>query len=64
MSKDKQEEANTIIGGDATRGKASHNNFVGKYNPSYALCKAKDGHVYGKFVGSPYDYVEIVYLSS
>ena len=22
------------------------------------LCRASDGHVYAKFVGSPYDYIE------
>jgi hypothetical protein len=31
----------------------NHNNFAGKYNLSYVLCRAYDGHVYAKFVGSP-----------
>ena len=36
----------------------THNDFVGKYNPSYVLCRAYDGHVYAKYVG-PFDgYIE------
>jgi hypothetical protein len=36
----------------------SHNNFAGKYNPQYALCRDYCGHVYAKYVG-PYDgYIE------
>ena len=30
----------------------SHNNFVGKYNPSYVLMKSYDGSVYAKYVGT------------
>jgi hypothetical protein len=39
--------------GNAKRAMPNHNNFAGKYNPSYVLCRAYDGHVYSKFVGSP-----------
>jgi hypothetical protein len=39
--------------GNAKRAMPNHNNFAGKYNPSYVLCRAYDGHVYAKFVGSP-----------
>ena len=36
----------------------THNDFAGKYNPSYVLCRAYDGHVYAKYVG-PFDgYIE------
>ena len=31
-----------------------HNNFAGKYHPSYVLMKAKDGLVYAKYVGTSY----------
>ena len=33
---------------------SSHNNFAGKYNPSYVLLKSNDGHVYAKYVGTSY----------
>jgi hypothetical protein len=39
--------------GNAKKAMPNHNNFVGKYNLSYVLCRAYDGHVYAKFVGSP-----------
>jgi len=42
----KEKETNTIVGGDATRGNATHNDFAGKYNPSYVLMKSRDGNVY------------------
>ena len=32
----------------------THNDFAGKYNPSYVLCRDYKGHVYAKYVG-PYD---------
>ena len=43
---------------EAENSGSSHNGFAGKYNPSYVLCRSKDGHVYAKFVGSPYEYVK------
>jgi hypothetical protein len=39
--------------GNAKRAMPNHNKFAGKYNPSYVLFHAYDGHVYAKFVGSP-----------
>ena len=33
-------------------------NKAGDFNPSYVLCRASDGHVYAKFVGSPHEYIE------
>ena len=52
VAKDKQ--TNTIVSGDATRGNATHNDFVGKYNPSYVLMKSKDGILFAKYVGTSY----------
>ena len=31
-----------------------HNNFAGKYNPSYVLLKSNDGHICAKYVGTSY----------
>jgi hypothetical protein len=39
-------------------GKSTHNDFVGKYNPSYVLCRAKYEQAYVKYVGSPCCYIE------
>jgi hypothetical protein len=39
--------------GNAKKAITNHNNFAGKYNPSFVLCRAYNGHVYAKFVGSP-----------
>ena len=33
-------------------------NMAGDFNPSYVLCRASDGHVFAKFVGSSYEYIE------
>jgi hypothetical protein len=33
-------------------------NKADDFNPSYVLCRASDGHVYAKFVGSYYEYIE------
>jgi hypothetical protein len=43
--------------GNAKRAFPNHNNFAGKYNPSYVLCHSYDGYVYAKFVGSPNEYI-------
>ena len=43
-----------IVGGKAIRSNATHNDFAGKYNPSYVLMKSKDGYVYAKYVGTTY----------
>ena len=45
-----------IVGVKATRGNANHNDFAGKYNPSYVLMKSKDGYVYAKYVGTTYHF--------
>jgi hypothetical protein len=39
-----------VESGNATRSMPTHNNFAGKYNPSYMFCNSKDG-VYAKYVG-------------
>jgi hypothetical protein len=51
-----EEEARELIG-NAKKAMPNKNNFVGKYNPSYVLCRAHDGHVYAKFVGASNEYV-------
>jgi hypothetical protein len=43
--------------GNAKRGMPNRKDFDGKYNPSYVICRAYDGHVYAKFVGSTNKYV-------
>ena len=43
---------------DVKKGKTTFFNKVGDFNPSYVLCRASDGHVYAKFVGSPHEYIE------
>ena len=53
-----KEKKNKVVGGNAKRGKTTHPNNAGDFNPSYVLCRASDGHVYAKFVGSPYEYIE------
>ena len=40
------------------KGNVTSPNKAGDFNPSYVLCRASDGHVYAKFVGSPYEYIE------
>jgi hypothetical protein len=45
---------NSIGSGNVTRGNATHNNFAGKYNPSYVLLKSTNGCVFAKYVGSSY----------
>ena len=49
----KEKEKNTVRGSDAKKGNAFLPNKAGDFNPSYVLCRASDGHVYAKFVGSP-----------
>ena len=53
-----KEKKNTVRGSDAKKGNASLPNKAVDFNPSYVLCHASDGHVYAKFVGSPYEYIE------
>ncbi|KIO96582.1 hypothetical protein QP38_2406 [Levilactobacillus brevis] len=33
-------------------------NIAGDFNPSYVLCRASDGNVFAKFVGSYDEYIE------
>ena len=40
------------------KGSATPLNKAGDFNPSYVLCRASDGHVYAKFVGSLHEYIE------
>ena len=54
----KEKKKNTVKGGDAKKGNAPSPNEACDFNPSYVLCRARDGHVYAKFVGSPYEYIE------
>ena len=49
-----KEKAKSIVGSDATRGNATHNDFAGKYNPSYVLMKSRNGYVFAKYVGTSY----------
>jgi hypothetical protein len=50
-----EEKVREVIG-NAKKAMPNYNNFAGKYNPSYVLCHAHDGHVYAKFVGSSNEY--------
>ena len=49
---------NKGLGGNAKKGKTTPNNKGGDFNPSYVLCRASDGNVYAKLVGSYYEYIE------
>ena len=53
-----KKKKNEAVGGNVKRGKTTHPNKAGDFNPSYVLCRASDGHVYAKFVGSSYEYIE------
>ena len=59
----KEKETNTIVGGETSRGSATHNDIAGKYNPCYVLMKSRDGHVYAKYVGTSYG-LSLDYLGS
>ena len=50
----KEKETNTIEGGETSRGSTTHNDFAGKYNPSYVLMRSRSGYVYAKYVGTSY----------
>ena len=45
-------------GVDVKKSKTISSNIAGDFNHSYVLCRASDGHVYAKFVASPYEYIE------
>jgi hypothetical protein len=53
-----EEKKNKVVGGNAKKGKTTPPNKAGDFNPSYVLCRASDGHVYAKFIGSSYEYIE------
>ena len=53
-----KDKKNNVKGSDAKKGNATPPNNADDYNPSYVLCRASDGHVYAKFVGSSYAYIE------
>ena len=53
-----EEKKNNDKGGGVKKGNATTSNKAGDFNPSYVLCRASDGHVYAKFVGSPHEYIE------
>src|SRR4051812_30949863 len=53
-----KEKKNNVKGGSVKKGNATPLNKAGDFNPSYVLCRASDGHVYAKFVGSPHEYIE------
>ena len=53
-----KEKKNNVKGGGVKKGNATPSNKAGDFNPSYVLCRASDGHVYAKFVGSSYEYIE------
>ena len=49
---------NKEVDSGAKKGKTTPTKKAGDFNPSYVLCRAHDGHVYAKFVGSYYEYTE------
>lgn len=49
--KGKDKVKNGVVSGGATRGNPTHSKFKVKMNPSYVLCRAKDGDIYVKFGG-------------
>ena len=53
-AKPAQAKKNNVVGGKATRGKATHDDFAGNANPHYVLYCDYYGDVYAKYVG-PYD---------
>jgi hypothetical protein len=53
-AKPAQAKKDPIVGGDATRGKSTHGDFVGITNPHYVLLRDYYGDVYAKYVG-PHD---------
>ena len=47
-----------VEGSGVKKNTASPSNKSDEFNPSYVLCRASDGHVFAKFVGSSYEYIE------
>ncbi len=54
----KEKKKNNVKGSNAKKGNTPLPNKAGDFNPSYVLCRARDGYLYAKFVGSPYEYIE------
>ena len=55
---DSKEKKNNVKSGAVKKGNATPLIKAGDFNPSYMLCRASDGHVYAKFIGSPHEYIE------
>ena len=49
---------NNLKGGGVKKNPTIPSNMADDFNSSYALCHAGDGHVFAKFVGSSYEYIE------
>ena len=50
-AKPAQAKKNNVVSGNATRGKATHDDFAGNANPHYVLFCDYYGDVYAKYVG-------------
>jgi len=53
-----EKKKDKVVIDSAKKGKITPSNRAGDFNPSYVLCCASDGHVYAKYVGSSYEYIE------
>ena len=53
-----EKKKDKVVSGSAKKGKTTPLNKAGDFNPSYVLCHASDGHVYAKYDGSSYEYIE------
>ena len=51
-------QGNNAKGDGVKKGNTTPSNKADDFNPSYVLWRASDGHVYAKFVGSSYEYIE------
>jgi hypothetical protein len=56
-AKHAQANKDPIVGGDAARGKATHDDFAGNANPHYVLFCDYYGDVYAKYVGPHDEYI-------
>ena len=57
-SASEEKKKNNAKGGVVKKGNVTPRIKAGDFNPSYVLCRASDGHVYDKFVGSLHEYIE------
>ena len=53
-----EKKKDKVVSDSAKKGKITPSNRADDFNPSYVLCRASDGHVYAKYVGSSYEYIE------